>query len=243
MSKETTRRNVLKSIGATATATTVASFPVSAASTVDYPRTFISQNVYDNYSRYDVMQPTNTVLLSALPGSQASAETVYPDVSSASSLDEAHSQFKTFLSNMNLDPSSDTNVLIVDETKFDNSVYEADSSGNATTVAGAKHFDEYHKQNDDPGQYGDNEAYRRWWSMLIGVGLNYGCSYGQGVTYKDSSITDQYDYVRTPMIVYSQDGTKKTTNNCGDTTYRISEQATYELRYSDCSMATIESNN
>lgn len=246
--KYTTRRNVLKTIGASATAATLGSLSVSANDTVDYPVVYISQNVYNNYTRYDVMKPVSSLLLDALPyevASQVSLSTQYPDVSSASSLDEAHSQFKTFLDNSADYPSSETNVFIVDETKFSSTTFEADASGgNATTVAGAKHFQEHYRENGVPGQYGESEAYRRFWNMLIGVAKNYSCSYGQGRTYKDSTVTDEYsyDYIRTPMVVFYDQDNGLGTNDCGQDTYQNNEIAVKELRYSDCSLDTIRAN-
>jgi hypothetical protein len=246
--KRTTRRNVLKSIGATATVGTVASLPASAAGTLDYPAVYISQNVYNNYSRYDTMSPVSGLLIDALPyeaASQVSIKDVYPDVSSASSLSEAHSQFKSFLDTIDY-PSAYTNVLVVDETKFDSDTVEAEAfGGNATTVAGAKAFEEYHKQNGDPGQYGESDTYRRFHEMLGGVGWNYDVSYGQGRTYKDSSVTDSYsyDYIRTPMATIWDSDNGQGTNDCGTTTYQNNYIAVKELRYTDCSLDTIRANS
>lgn len=245
--KYATRRNVLKTLGATATAATAASLPVS-ASTVDYPVVYISQNVYNNYTRYDVMKPVSSLLLDALPyevASSVSLSSQYPDVSTASSLDEAHSQFKTFLDNSADYPSNETNVFVVDETKFSSDTVEADAlGGNATTVAGAKHFQEHYREHGVPGQYGESEAYRRFWNMLGGVGGNYDVSYGQGRTYKDSSVTDDYshDYIRTPMATIWDDDNGQGTNSCGQDTYQNNYIAVKELRYTDCSLDTIRAN-
>lgn len=242
-SNNTSRRSVLKSIGASATAATLPAMEATASSTTHRPVVFISENVYAKYDRGDVMRPAVSVLHDALPYSVtngADAAFERPDVSSASSLEDAHERFKDFLPSTD-HKSSNTNVLIVDETKFGD-IWEADAwGGSATTVAGAKDFQEDFRNNGYPNQYGDSTVYRRYWSMLIGVGLNYGCSYGQGVTYHDPSITDKNDYVRTPMILFGS-GEEETTNDCGQKTILTEKIATKELRYSDCSLDTIEQN-
>lgn len=233
------RRSVLKRLGVTAGAGAVLS-GVASAQTLDYPKVYVTSQVAQRYDMGDVMLPVGSLLLDALPSSAGNnvryaQET--PDVSSASSLAEAHSQFENFLQSADF-PSNQTNVLIVREERF-NGLFEANER-NAITVPGAKQISEYYQEDGRPDRYGDSAAHKSFYDLLSGVAKTYKCKWGMGVTYEitDSSVSD--DYVRTPMSEYGTSN-EWSTNDCGDRTY-VTGSVGYDLRYSDCTLATINEN-